>query len=229
MKVLAVDTSSRCGALGLTQDGEVLAEVALKSQENHSARLLPSIDWVLQRLQLSLDDIDAFGVVTGPGSFTGLRVGLATIKGFAWSLKKPVVGISSLEVLARGHGETSLTVIPMLDARRGKVYAAGYQISSSNFEIVLPEQDISIPELLETYPKPFVCLGDGARYFQKELREQAASRVHFAESAFDLPRGGVLAKLAHAKVQVQDFLDVESAQPNYMRQSEAEVRLKESS
>ncbi len=227
MNVLAVDTSSRSGAVGIANGDQVLAELALKSQENHSARLLPSIDWALNRLQMKLEDIDVFGVVTGPGSFTGLRVGLATIKGFAWSLKKPVVGLSSLEVLARGLEVPGATIVPMLDARREKVYSAAYQFTSSGWTTLFPEKDIALSKLCTDLTGNIICLGNGARHYQGEIQNHLKDRVHFPSHTFDTPRGSVLAQLTHEKAQREEFLDVSSAEPNYLRQSEAEVKLKE--
>src|SRR5262249_7328147 len=141
MKILAIDTSSRCGVVGISEDGELLAEVMLRSQETHSARLLPSIEWVLRMSNLTLDDLDGFGVVTGPGSFTGLRVGLATIKGLAWAKKKPVVALHSLEVLVQPFVHTSRLIAPMLDARKGRVFAALYRWGDGKLNEVLAPTD----------------------------------------------------------------------------------------
>ena len=127
MNLLAVDTSGPNGAVGLGIDGKTVAETLFSCHETYSARLLPVIDSILKENNLSVDVIDMFGVVIGPGSFTGLRVGLATIKGLAWANQKPMVGISSLEVLAHNLRNTRKPIIPMLDARKQRVYGAIYQ------------------------------------------------------------------------------------------------------
>jgi tRNA threonylcarbamoyladenosine biosynthesis protein TsaB len=227
MKVLAVDTSSRCGAIGIFDDGEALAELSLVSNENHSCRLLPGIEWLLRSLHLALADMDGFGVVTGPGSFTGLRVGLATVKGFAWSLGKPVVGLSSLEVLARGVPEGSCSVAPMLDARKERVYGAVFRFRGSTPEVLRPPADIEAAALIRDVRGEILCLGDGARKYEKEIRAAGGDRVRFLPRAFDLPRGIVLARMAHESLQRGEALPVGEMEPCYLRLSEAEVKAKE--
>ncbi len=225
MKVLAIDTSSRCGVIGLWADGVPLAELSLQSNENHSARLLPGVDWLLKSLQLAPADMDGFGVVVGPGSFTGLRVGLATIKGFAWSLGKPVAGLSSLEVLAHGVSERSGQIVPMLDARKGRVYSALYQaLSGEELSAVTPAVDVDAVDFIRSIPGNLLLLGDGARKYEAGIRAAAGERVRFAPAVFDLPRGMVAAELAAKALSRGETLDVEKAEPAYLRLSEAEVK-----
>jgi tRNA threonylcarbamoyladenosine biosynthesis protein TsaB len=215
MKVLAVDTSSRCGAIGLCVDGEVVGEVALRSQETHSARLLPSIDWLLRSLGLGPDDIDAFGVVTGPGSFTGLRVGLATIKGLAFGSNKSVTALHSLEVLAHPFAGTSQIIAPLLDARRGRVYGAAYRWHHEKLETIRPPADTEVPPFLEGLKEEILFLGEGARKFEKECREMVPL-ARFAASSFDIPRGGVLAEIAYQRIQNGDTVAISKLEPIYL-------------
>ena len=143
--------------------------MTLRSRETHSARLLPGIEEVLSSAGVTLREIDLFGVTIGPGSFTGLRVGLATAKGFAWAHQKPLVGVSSLEVLvqhARASAGPSDTFVPMLDARKGRVYGAAYQWRNNQLVCLLPPADVDAAHLLQQVastatqaPGRMICFG----------------------------------------------------------------------
>ncbi len=225
MNVLAVDTSTRWGAVGIARDGVPVAEISLLSQENHSARLLPSIDWLLNSCRLTLDEIDGFGVVTGPGSFTGLRVGLATIKGLAWAQHKPVAALDSLRLLAQAFASSD-PVVPMLDARKGHVYAAVFRWEAGNSVTVKPSADVSAVELAGEISGPAVFLGEGARRYGEEIA-RACKGASFAPPWFDVPRGGLAAVLAFESIRNGDTSDVASLEPKYLRLSEAEIHEKQ--
>ncbi|MFH1018370.1 MAG: tRNA (adenosine(37)-N6)-threonylcarbamoyltransferase complex dimerization subunit type 1 TsaB [Pseudomonadota bacterium] len=223
MHVLAVDTSTRCGAVGIAKDGIPIAEISLLSQENHSARLLPAIDWVLEAARLTLAEIDGFGVVTGPGSFTGLRVGLATIKGLAWAERKPVAALESLRVLAQAFVSTDRSVVPMLDARKGRVWAAVYRWSGGQLITSVPPADVSVTDLMARLPEGAVFLGDGARRYGEEIRSALGETALFAPAWFDVPRGGIAAAMAWESIRNGETSDIVSLEPNYLRLSEAEL------
>src|SRR5438094_4144971 len=127
MRVLAVDTSSERGSVCITEGREVLGEVRLASSVQYSERLFRSIEFLLQHLPFGLSDIDLFVAARGPGSFTGLRVGLAAMEGFAAAHGKPGAGISTLEALAWKTGVRDAWVAPLIDARRGDIYGGLYR------------------------------------------------------------------------------------------------------
>src|SRR5260370_25849521 len=122
MRVLAVDTSSERGSLCVTDRGEVLGEIRLASSIQYSERLFRSIEFLFQYLPFQLQDIDIFAAARGPGSFTGLRVGIAAMEGFVAAHRKNGVGVTTLEALAWGTGIRDALVAPMIDARRGDIY-----------------------------------------------------------------------------------------------------------
>ena len=221
MKVLAVDTSSRCGAIGLCIDGETVAELSLKSQENHSARLLPSIEWLLSTLRLTPQDVDAFGVVTGPGSFTGLRVGLATVKGLAWATNKPVTALHALEVLAQPFRYSNVLVVPSTDARKGRVYGAAYFWESGQLQTMKEAAEMDVQTLVADLPREFVLLGEGSRKYEKEIQSAAKKPFSYAPLAYDLPRGAILAQMAYERIQKGDTVDLRTVEPMYLRWSDA--------
>ncbi len=127
MNVLAVDTSSERGSVAIIGDGQVLGEIRLVSSIQHSERLFRSIDFLFDHVDLTIEDIDVFAAARGPGSFTGLRVGLAAMEGFAFANDKPSVGVSTLAAMAWQVEEPNTPLAPMLDARRGEVYCALFE------------------------------------------------------------------------------------------------------
>jgi tRNA threonylcarbamoyladenosine biosynthesis protein TsaB len=217
MKVLAIDTSTSCGVVGLSVDGQPIGEVSMVSNEAHSARLLPSIDWLLKTCGFTLQDVDGFGVTLGPGSFTGLRIGLSTVKGFAWSTRKPVVGLRSLDILARQCPMTEVSILPMLDARRSEVYGGIYRWKNHLLETVVEPVDRSVESFLKDLDGPAIVLGEGARRYRGQIETLAKGRVQFLSEEFDVPHGATLAKMAHDALARGETLDIEKAEPMYLR------------
>jgi tRNA threonylcarbamoyladenosine biosynthesis protein TsaB len=227
MKILSIDTATSCGVVGIGESGRPVAEVSLISRENHSARLLPSVDWLLRMAGWKLDEIDLFGVTLGPGSFTGLRVGLSTIKGFAWTTEKPTVGLDSLEVLAAQLSTDHATLVPMLDARKGRVYGAAFRRAGGRLETLLPSADLPVEELLSQVPGDVVCFGEGARKYRTIIESTGRTNVTFAPPEYDLPRGATIVRLTLEAFSGGRRLDLHRAEPTYLRESEAERKRKE--
>src|SRR2546422_7792992 len=132
MRVLAVDTSSEYGSVSVTDRGEVVGEIRLASSIQHSERLFHSIEFLFHYLSFQFQDIDIFAAACGPGSFTGLRVGIAAMDGFAAANGKRSAGVTTLQALAWKTGLRSVLVAPMIDARRGDIYGAVYQRNCIN-------------------------------------------------------------------------------------------------
>ena len=157
MNVLAIDTSSDHGSVAVTAGGELLGEIRLISSIQHSERLFRSIDFLFEHVDLTLEEIDLFAAARGPGSFTGLRIGLAAMEGFAFANGKPSAGISALAALAWQVGITDSSIAPVLDARRGEIYSALFRregealielhpavvLKPAQWLSVLPEGEIS--------------------------------------------------------------------------------------
>jgi len=127
MRVLGIDTSTSCGAVGLIDDERVICEYLLDIPVTHSERLLGAIELVLRDARCAIEDLDGWAISLGPGSFTGLRIGVSTVKGLAFATQKPVAGISTLDVLASQTSPTPFLICPILDARKGEVYTAFYR------------------------------------------------------------------------------------------------------
>lgn len=187
--ILALDTTSRRRSLAVARGSKILGLVGIDAAGTHSRQTHEDIDRMLKTLGLTLNQIDVFGVATGPGSFTGLRIGVAVIKGFAHALTKPVVGVSSLEASARAVNVSGLVCI-CLDALRGEVYAQLFQVEPDGSLQSLSEPAVALPEKVyaSLADEPAVVfVGDGAENSSEALQEIAATMRHEFICAEALP------------------------------------------
>jgi tRNA threonylcarbamoyladenosine biosynthesis protein TsaB len=244
--VVAVATSGRAAAARNSSTVELLAEVSREAGQAHGAMLLGLIDECLARAAEPLERVSAIAISIGPGSFTGLRVGLATAKGLALAGGCDLVGVPTLEVLAQvaleaaegepGGGSTIL-ICPCLDARRGQVYAALFDASAARGgrPARLTPDAAWAPEALGTAivdrledtrlgPTPCVVLaGDGAERYRAAITEPAGERAHVLPAERFYPRGGVVARLGAAEMALRGGDEIASLVPRYARPSDAEV------
>ncbi|MBW2673511.1 MAG: tRNA (adenosine(37)-N6)-threonylcarbamoyltransferase complex dimerization subunit type 1 TsaB, partial [Deltaproteobacteria bacterium] len=169
MITLAVDTSLRTASVALLEDDDIRAELFVHTGRNHAEVLLPSIERLLASVGIEKTQIDLFAVTVGPGSFTGLRVGTSTVKGLAFVLQKPVVGICTLDALALNvaHADPRTAICPMVDAGRGEVYTALYLPSGpATYEKTLRECVVCPGEFLGSIGGAVIFLGDGAQKYR---------------------------------------------------------------
>ena len=217
MRVLAVDTSSEYGSVSVTDRGEVVGEIRLASSIQHSERLFHSIEFLFHCLPFQLHDIDIFAAACGPGSFTGLRVGIAAMEGFAAANSKRAAGVTTLEALAWKTGIRDIAIAPMIDARRGDIYGAIYRRNNTNGrgDTLIEEQRpvvLKPAQWVASLPRqPLIFCGDGAiRY--RSLLEEAEWRIH----SMDLYLAGTVAELATAASSGP-------LSPVYVRKPDAEI------
>ena len=164
MKILALDSTAKVASVALCEDGQLLGEYTINNGNTHSETLLPMVESLLKIFDLSIDDIDAFAVAAGPGSFTGVRIGVATVKGLAFGTDKPCFGISTLEALAKNPSVQRGLVCPVMNARRSQVYTALFRANGETLERLMPDSAIAIAELdqiLSKYDEPVILCGDG--------------------------------------------------------------------
>jgi tRNA threonylcarbamoyladenosine biosynthesis protein TsaB len=220
MRVLAVDTSSERGSVCVTDRGELLGEVRLASSIQHSDRLFRSIDFLFQYLPFKLSDIDLFAAARGPGSFTGLRVGLAATEAFVSAHNKPGVGISTLEALAWKTGIYDVPIAVTIDARRGDVYGGLFRRVRGNGRPDTLVEDrppvvLKPAQWLDGLPRaPLVFCGDGAYRYRLLIEEQSGWIVHF----MDLYLASTIAELAVMPTSGP-------LAPLYVRKTDAEIAL----
>ncbi len=224
MKLLAIDTSTMLGGVALLDDDALLAESRLNVRVTHSERLLVEIDHILSRSGLTIQNIDVFAAAIGPGSFTGLRVGLSTIKGLVFATGKKIVSIPTLEAFAWNLPYSIYQVCTLLDARKREVYAAIFRWAGDNFIRELNEQPMKINTLLENISEPTIFLGEGALIYKANIINKLAEKAIFPPPQFMVPSPSNVAYLGMKKARQGDFEDIVKAVPMYLRKSEAEMK-----
>ncbi|WP_158247219.1 tRNA (adenosine(37)-N6)-threonylcarbamoyltransferase complex dimerization subunit type 1 TsaB [Geothermobacter hydrogeniphilus] len=221
--LLAVDTSTPGGSVALYDGDQLLAEFFRRLPGTHSDWLLAAIEQLLGTAGLQVEDLGLLAVVRGPGSFTGLRVGMATVKGLAIGSGVPVVGLSSLTVLAAAVPFARMPVCTMLDARKKEVYAGLFDTSRGR-PVALGEERVLAPErLLETLNGDVLFVGDGALAYRTLIIARLGERAHFVTTALAAPRAGLLGSLARDAAASVGTASPEALTPLYLRASEAEI------
>jgi len=226
VNILGIDTSTVLGAVGIVDGDELVADMRTNISVTHSERLMLHIDGLLKSARLTMDDIDGFAVGLGPGSFTGLRIGVATVKGLAYATGKPVAGVSSLRALAGNLPDCRHMVCPVYDARKGMVYAALYRDTDAGREEVFSPRAMFPDDLVEYIDAPAVFIGEGARVYGELLKEKLGDKAVFAPRIYSCHVGSVIARLGHAEIEAGRTADPFTLTPEYIRRSDAEENLK---
>ena len=212
MRILAVDTSSERGSVCIFDSGQVLGEIRLACSVQHSERLFRSIDFLFDYVSFQLADVDLFVAARGPGSFTGLRLGLAAMEGFAAAHGKPGAGVSTLEALAWKSGIEDVVIAPVIDARRGEVYGGLYRRSEDTLTELQPPAVMKPEAWFRSLPDSHIIFcGDGAVRYREFVNREAWS-FH----TMDLYLAGAIARLAESPNRGP-------LTPLYVRRTEAEI------
>jgi len=226
MKILAVDTATKNCSVAVTDEDAILAESTSIIDQTHSRQLLNIIDTVLGGAGLSPVQLDGFAVTIGPGSFTGLRIGIASVKGLAYSLAKPVVGVSSLETLAFQCRQTPYLICPLLDARKQEVYFCHYRFNKGKLEKQIQERVASPTEVVREIREPCVFVGNGATLYQELISAGLGKSAFFAGKNQDMIQASAVARLSIERFKRLDTDDVHLLVPHYIRQSDAELKIR---
>jgi len=224
MKLLAIDTSTASGSVAIMEDGQLIGESLIHIKRTHSERLLPTVDHLLKEVSTGLEDVDCFAVTTGPGSFTGLRIGLSTVKGLAWSLERPVVGVSTLEALALNIPYSALSICPIIDARKGEVWAAIYRWGGGGLVAEVKDMAIRPEDLVKRIKEPTIFLGDGIRVISN--LQSSIFNSQFAPSHLWHIRASNVGWLGWLRFKEGKVASPEAIQPVYIRPSEAEIKMR---
>lgn len=225
MKILAADTSSTSGSVALLDGETVVAESTLRSVQTHNRRLLRSIDDILRHAGWDLDEIDGYAVACGPGSFTGLRIGMTTMKVLAWTRGKLYASIPSLDALALPFAFSETPVCAMVDARKKEVFCAVYRPDGKgNLSVVLPYSAISPSALAEKIDRQVIFCGDGWPLYKSLIRRKLGALAVGAPPPFNMIRAGFVGELARRKFSKGNRDDPPTSVPLYVRPSEAEIK-----
>lgn len=224
MRILSVDTSTAACSIALSEDGKLKGEINTESEETHSVRLLPGIETLLRSCGCTIRNIDAFAVVCGPGSFTGVRIALTTIKGLAESLGKPTIPLTAFEAWVEKFPQQQGIVVPVIDARRGEIYSAVYRRSGEATELLSPGTVEKVPELLASISHSQACfVGGGAALYEPVIAARPGWRVLGSDPFL----GRAIGRIAFRRVEANDLRAAAELQAYYLRRPDAELKWKQ--
>ncbi len=215
---LAIDTSTDMASLALVEGSETLAELTWRCGQNHTVELLPHLAYLLTKTRLSLQSASCIIVAKGPGSFNGLRVGISTAKGLAFSLGIPIVGVSTLAVAAYPHAETGLPICPISNAGRGEIATAIYQKRHSEWCQLVAEHITTVDTLCSQIAGKTVFCGEFTPVIASQLKKQLKQKAIIPPSAGRLRRASFLAELGQQQLKAGNYETPATLQPLYLRQ-----------
>ena len=224
MHILAFETSAKAGSVALLEDGKLLAESYQNTGLTHSQTIMPMAESLMKSCGLTTADLGAVAVAAGPGSFTGVRIGVAAAKGLAWGAQIPCYGVSTLEAMAKNAGISDGLVVPVMDARRNQVYNAVFAAHGGVLTRVQEDRAISLEELgqeLQNAKLPIFLVGDGSMLCYNTLQEALPGLVLPPEHLMHQRAAGV-ALVAREKILRGEAGNAGELTPNYLRLSQAE-------
>jgi len=223
MKILAIDTSTNNLCLGLYVGGKFY-EYSLNVGKNLSSILVPTIKRVLDAAGIKIAKIDFFGCGLGPGSFTGLRIGLATIKGLSIVRNKPVIGVSSLDILAKNAKPDNRLIVPALDARRGLIYCSSYKFEKGVLKRKTPYRLLNLDEFLKEFRQKPLILGDAAALYRNQFLAKLKSAV--LDKDYWVLKPYNLLELVLLKIKRKQFNSSLTVKPIYLYPKECQIKTK---
>jgi tRNA threonylcarbamoyladenosine biosynthesis protein TsaB len=224
MIILGIETATMTGGLALIDEEKLISEYTLNMKTTHSTRLMPALDWILKDASLDKNQINGIAISIGPGSFTGLRIGLATAKGLAMGLNIPLITVPTLDALAYNISYVPYQICPIQDARKKEVYSAIFRYENGIITRKSPYQVISPDELISLINEKTIMLGDGLNIYGELFREKLGEFAIFANNSQRLPRASVIAELGLAKLKAGEIADLASSEPLYIRRADVEMK-----
>ncbi len=221
---LAIDTSTAIASLALSVKGEVQAELTWHAGRSHTTELMPTIVHLLHLAKVEIEDMQGIIVAKGPGSFTGVRVGVSTAKGLCFALGVPLVGISTLEVEAFAHAATSLPVCPILGAGRGEIAAALFQMQGEKWARLTTEHITNVDDLCSEIEHQTIFCGEIPPEVAQRLKHRLGSKAIILQGGASLRRAGFLAQLGWRRLEAKDFDDPATLQPLYLRKPAVTIK-----
>lgn len=220
--ILAFDTSTACCSVALLVDGTLLGEDTRSGAGNYSTLLLQMVNRLLQDAALTIHEIDCIAVAQGPGSFTGLRVGISTAQGLGFALTKAVIGVSTLEIIAAQNMPFGGTLCPMLDARRNQIYTCLFEGTGNEAKAISDKNVVCPEQWVSSLRGPLLFCGNGAQVYRQAIKQACTTEHYFAPDMNSRPQAAMLAHIA-----LNRFVDGKSSQPGhilpcYVRRPDAE-------
>lgn len=225
MKILALDSSGLVASVAVLEDGKLLGEYTMNYKKTHSQTLLPMLDTVAKMIELDMNTVDAIAISSGPGSFTGLRIGSATAKGLGLALQKPLVSVPTVDALAYNCWGAAGLVCPLMDARRQQTYTGLYRFEGEEMVVVEPQCAVGIDEIINRVNQQnthTVFLGDGIGVFADYIREHCRVPYAFAQAHMCEQRAASVAVLGERLYRQGKYETAAEHKPEYLRLSQAE-------
>lgn len=230
MKILAIDSSSMVASVAVAENDNLIAEYTVNYKKTHSQTLLPMIDEICKMTETDMQTIEAVAITGGPGSFTGLRIGSATAKGFGLALDIPIINVPTIDAMAYNLYGTGGVVCPIMDARREQVYTGIYTFKDGKFEIIMEQQPMALAGLIEKLNEigeKVTFTGDGISAYKEIIDKKMTVKYEFAPLHLRVPRAGALATLAMVYAKENKLESAAEHAPEYLRMSQAERERKE--
>jgi tRNA threonylcarbamoyladenosine biosynthesis protein TsaB len=225
MKILAVNTATKSCSVGIVDKDSLLVELILSTGQTHSKHLMEMIDRAINFSGFTISSLDGFAVTVGPGSFTGLRIGISSVKGLVMGTGKPLVGVSTLDAIAMQAAFSPYLVCPFIDARKGEVYFSRYRFIDGTLKKE-GVGGVSAPlKVVDDINEPCLFIGDGALLYQNEIIRRMGKLAHFLPPIQNAIRASTVAYLSMDRFVKQETDDVTHFVPHYIRKSDAEIKL----
>lgn len=220
MLILAIDTSTHSGSVALFHDEKgLIAEQFLNIKKNHSDTIMTAIDSLLKYAAVDIDDVEKIAVATGPGSFTGIRVGVGIAKGLVFGKNKKIVSINTLDLIANNISYTENYIMPLIDARKGRAYYSLYKFENEEVKKIEEYKDGTIEEFLENYKdKKIIFTGDASYIYKETIKNIMKENAFFTNRGSLHPRASLMAALCIDKDGENEFL----LEPYYHSKTQAE-------
>lgn len=223
MNIFGIDTCCMAATAAVITDDRLAAQVVQNNKKTHSQKIMPMIEFMLREADMSVGDIDCFAAATGPGSFTGVRIGVATVKALAHAVDRPCAAVSTLHALANNTACFDGIICPILDARRGQVYNALFR--GGSMERMTEDRALSMAKLCEELKETnerIIFLGDGVSVFEDEIKRELGGRAEFAQRMQRMNLAASVAEIGYEKFIRGDVCGYAELKPDYHRLSQAE-------
>lgn len=230
MKLLAIDSSGMVASVALMTEEKLIGEYTINNKKTHSQTLLPMIDDMMKMIGQDINEIDAVAIASGPGSFTGLRIGSATAKGLAFAVDCPIIGVPTMEAIASNISDSERLICPMMDARNRQVFTGLYRCIDGNLTTILEQTVLTIEELCEKINElneDVMFLGDGVECYRTFLEEQITPNAIYASPHLRNQRASAVGYRAFQLYREGKVETADSHVPNYLRLSQAEREMQE--
>lgn len=230
MLTFGIDTCCMASTAALCDERVLVAQTVVNRKKTHSEMMMPQIEQMFKSADLDPMDVDVFAAAVGPGSFTGVRIGVATAKAMAQAVQKPCVAVSTLEALAYSSRLFEGIVSPILDARRDQVYNALFDCKAGNMTRLTEDRALALSDLfaeLKKLDKNILFVGDGTLVFEEEIKAALGDRAFFAPKTISMNLGGAVAEIGAEKYKNGENVTYDKLVPSYVRLSQAERDLLE--